>query len=622
MAETSLIRRFFSGIGRAIDVLRTVLGRLLFLVGAGLIVYFIVSGPAVVTVPEQSALVLEPTGRIVEQESQPTAVDLLTGPQALRSTRLQEVLDALERAADDPRITSLVLHFDELVGVNPAQMEAIGEALEQFRESGKPIHAYGEYYSQAQYALAAHADSIMLHPMGNLMLQGYGGTQLFFRDLLERLDISMHVFRAGEYKSAAEPFTRMDLSEESRENNQQMVDQLWNRYTDRVSAARDLERETLLEYANQFPQLLRSAGGNMAQAALQQGLIDQVGSLATFRQQMIDRVGQQGDSFRQIHFENYLQATSAPGMPAEQRVGVIVAEGTIMPGEQPRGAIGAQNLTRLIRQAAMDDSIGAVVLRIDSPGGAATASETIRAELERLQNQGKPVVVSMGGTAASGGYWIASTADRIWAEPTTVTGSIGVLATVPSFENALQEIGVGTDGVGTTPLTRGADPLSGFNESALNILQINVEDVYQRFLNLVAQGRGMDMADVREVAEGRVWTGVQAQERGLVDSLGGLSEAVASAAELAGMEDWSRVRVRPPRSFSEQLLEQLLENVDPAPAMRALWSGDGIRDLGVMRPLVEQLLPQVLDNGQPRRLLLCEFCLSMQSLNDTPMRNL
>lgn len=619
MAQSSFIRRFFGAIGRGIDMLRTVLGRLLFVVLLGLVLYVVFSGPAVVNVPEDSALVINPAGAIVEQRSQPVLGDmLLGGAAALRSTRLQDLLDAVERAADDPRISALVLHLDDMLAIDPAQMESLQEALAAFRESGKSIHAYGQYYTQGQYALAAHADTVMLHPMGNLLLPGYGGNQLFFRDLLEQLNVTMHVFRAGEYKSAAEPFTRMDFSEASRENNQQLVDELWNRYVERTASARGMETARLREYAERFPELLQSAGGDMAQVALQQGLVDEVGSLAQFRRQMVSRVGQQDESFRQIGFRDYLNATTEPELPAEQRVGVIVAEGTIMAGEQPPGMIGAENTSRLIRHAAADDSIRAVVLRINSPGGGAVASETIRSELERLRQQGKPVVVSMGGTAASGGYWIASAADRIWASPTTLTGSIGVVSAIPSFENALSEFGVGVDGVGTTPLTRNADPLSGFSDSMRSILQVNVDNTYQRFLNHVAEGRGMDIEDVREVAEGRVWSGARAQELGLVDNLGDLSDAVDAAAGMADLENWQRARIQRPRSFAERILEQVLENADPGPALQTLLGTGGTESLSrtmspALRAIMEQLIPRIKESGRPKQLMLCEFCLSLQA---------
>lgn len=606
------MKRFFKGIGRGIDLLRVTLGRLFFLLFLGFILFIIFSGPVRIQVPDTAALVLAPSGAIVETRSEPDLTSMLLGGGAIQNTLLQDLLDALDRAATDPRITSLVLHLDDLLGISPTHLETLEDALQRFRErSGKPVHAYGDYYSQGQYALAAHADSVILHPMGNLMLQGYGGNQLYFRELLENLNINMHVFQAGEFKAAAEPWERMDMSPEARQNNQQLVDELWARYVERLSAARDIPSDRILAYANDYAQLVENAGGDLARVAVEQGLVDELADQESFRRQMMSRVGEHNGTFSQVHFRDYLLDTFNP-MPvtSSNRIAVWTAEGTIVPGSQPGAVISEDRAMELLREVRADDSIRALVVRINSPGGGMLASEAIRSELARIQAEGRPVVASMGATAASGGYWIASTADEIWASPTTITGSIGVVGLLPTFENALDRIGVGVDGVGTTSLSRGGDPLGGLSADMEAILTRNIEDAYRRFIEVVADGRDLSLAEVEALAQGRVLSGNRAMEAGLVDALGGLPEAMEAAAALAGVTDWQRHDLRPHRSISEQLLLQLLENVDPAPAMRAL-TGLPFGNVGlepVWQPLLEVLSTRGSQPGRMQKMLICDGC--------------
>jgi len=615
------MKGFFRGIGRVIDGLRTLIGRLLFLVVIGVVLYLLVSGPAKVRVPDQAALVLAPTGMIVEQRSQPGFGDALLGPAALQHTVLQDMLDALDRAADDKRINSLVLHLDDMAGISPANLETLEAALLRFRESDKPIYAWGSWYSQGQYAIAAHADEILMHPMGNLILQGYGGNQLFFSELLDNLKVNVHIFRVGDFKAASEPFTRMDLSDDARADNQQVVDALWARFVSRLASTRGTDESAILHYANELPALVESADGDMGRVALESGLIDSLVGRETFRSQMIARTGQQNGTFRQIHFRDYLFATDRPQAPANNQIAVLVAEGTIMSGDQPRGVIGERSTVELIRQARADDRIRALVLRVNTPGGDMLASESIRNELSLLQAQGKPVVVSMGGVAASGGYWISATADEIWASPVTITGSLGVIGIISTFEESLAAIGVSSDGIGTTPLSRGADPLSGLSESMISIFQRTTEDAYRRFVTLVAEGRGMSVDEVEALAQGRSLTGVQAYDAGLVDGLGELGDAIAAAATHAGIEQWQTVYLQRPMSFAEQLLEQALGSMESRPALsNAVGSGvapglAALQTLPVWRQVSDVLLPAMTQGNRLQHLLLCEFCLALPDLN-------
>ena len=622
------MRRFFSGLGRLIDGLMTITGRIIFLLVLAFVLLLIFSSPATVTVPSTSALVWAPTGVISEQRSPAAASDLMFGTGLPQNSLMPELLESLAVAENDGRIGALVIDVSELLGVSPAQLETLGDALQRFADTGKPIYAFGEYFTQAQYALASYADNITLHPMGNLMVTGFGGNQLYFRDLLERLNVQVHVFRVGEFKSAAEPFSRMDMSEEARADNQNLLNALWSRYLTRVAGNREMSTAQLQSYADNYPALLEAANGNMARVAFEQGLVDNIADANSFRRQVAAEVGVSNGSFSQIHYLDYLNATFTPQVPGTDQVGVIVAEGTIMPGEQPLGMIGADSLTALIQQAQQDASIRAVVLRVDSPGGSALASEQIRGALDQLQLAGKPLVVSMGGQAASGGYWISASADQIWASPSTVTGSIGVIGMIPTFERALSELGVGVDGVGTTELTRAGDPLSGLNEPMRRVFQSSIDDTYARFINLVAEGRDLPREDVENIAGGRVWSGEQALEIGLVDQLGDLDQAIAAAAELAELDDYERVYLSRPLTFGEQLLLQLadsmgsaqiLSNMMAAQNMPASFSG-----LAAVLPalsaeqrlrwqsLLNLVLPANHRPDQLRTLMLCDDCLAIK----------
>lgn len=624
------MKRLFAFLGRVIDAIRVVLGRLFFLFILGIVLYAVFSGPEPLRVPAQSALVWAPSGVITEQRSQPSPVDLLAGPALPQNSVLQDLVDALARAREDERITALVMDLENLLGVSPAHIEILGDALADFKASGKLVYAYGDYFSQGQYALASYADTITLHPMGSIMITGYGGNQLFIRDLLDKLNVNVHVFRVGEFKSAAEPFTRMDMSEEARADAQNLLGELWSGYLSRVAANRERSPAALQNYADRFPALLTAAGGDMSRVAFEQGLVDNIAGVDAFRRQVAASVGVHNGSFRQIHFQDYLSATDRIVPPMNDQVAVIVAQGTIMPGEQPQGLIGADDVSELIRMAQQDSAVKALVVRIDSPGGAALASEEIRAALAQFQQSGRPVVVSMGSTAASGGYWIAATADRIVASAATITGSIGVIGMIPTFEDALDNLGIGVDGVSTTTLTRAGDPLSGMDEVLSTIYQSTIDDAYQRFIQLVSDGRDIPLADVDALAQGRVWTGARALELGLVDELGNLDSAIASAADLAGLQTWQTVTVERPLSFGEQMLMQMLDSMGGAQIL-ASWRDSVMGDLravsagsvvDVSRVLAglpthevrrwQSMLDLVLPDNYPaqrlRTLTVCDLC--------------
>jgi protease-4 len=472
------------------------------------------------------------------------------------------------------------------------------------------VIASGTYFSQGQYFLASFADEIYMHPLGELMLTGMSAYQQYFRDLLDRLKVKIHVFRAGEYKAAVEPYTRSDMSPEAKEANRVMIDQLWSRYLNTVASNRDLPLEVIRTYSNAYDELLTSESGDMARVALNQGLVDELMTLDTFIEQLKQRIGEHEDTFKQIDTDSYLAAIRRPSFPSQKpSIGVLTATGTILMGDQPPGAIGAISIRNLIQDIRKDERIKALVVRVDSPGGSALASELIREELEQLQSSGVPVVVSMASTAASGGYWISATADQIWASPSTVTGSIGVFGIVPEIEATLSAIGINRDGIGTTPYSGSMDLMGSLDEGTQTVLQASVDFIYQTFLSLVARGRDMDIEDVDAIGQGRIWTGQDALELGLVDGLGNLEDSIRAAAELVELSDYDIKFLSTPLSPQEQFINQLIDNFGLAGVLsksRWLSAFNRVSSSGVLDD-VQRLM--VL-NDPKRVYAICAMCQS------------
>ncbi len=605
MSQPPLLGRFFRILGRSIDALRTFFGRLLFVFVLVIVLVLLFGGSTPLQVPDGGLVVINPRGPVVEQPGEVDPATLLLGSGELNTTPLRDITETLKRAAEDERITGVVLNLGEMTSISPANLETVGAALQTFKESGKSLIAHGDYYDQAQYLLASYADTVILHPMGQVLLPGYGGSQLFYNELLDKLGVNVQIFRVGTYKAAVEPFERNNMSDESRANSQQLVDELWQRYLTQVAQNRGLSEQLLRSYTNDFGDHLRASDGDTAATALEHGLVDELLSRPQLRNHLRELAGgSEGDAAAgTIEFQQYLALTSGSDLPRENEIGVIVAEGTIDVGDQPRGVVGADSLAALIREARRDDNVKAVVLRIDSPGGSAMASELIRQELDLLQTSGKPLVVSMGGTAASGGYWIAAMADEIWASPATITGSIGIFGMIPTFEGSLASIGVYADGVSTTPLTR-ADPFTGISEPLAAVFQATVEDGYRRFLRLVAEGRGMTEEQVDAVGQGQVWSGTQAQQYGLVDYLGDLDDAIEAAARLAEVNDYRMRYIETPMSPGEMLLQGMAQNIGAV----AL----GNVSLGGWQRMFSDLAALRL-NDPLNLYTLCEFCLNLGS---------
>ena len=555
-------RGFFAAVSRAFAFMRVALANLIIALLLLLVVVLLFASPGAVDVPQGAALVIAPRGSIVEQPTQPNPISRLLGGAATGEVKAVDVLDAIEHATTDERIELLALDVTDLAYASTAQLDAIGAAIQAFRDTGKTVVAASDYYTQQQYYLASFADEVYMHPMGQLMLTGFGAYQDYYQGLLERLKINVHVFRVGTYKSAVEPFIRSDMSVAAKQANQALVDDLWRHYVNQVASNRGLEPAAFQRYADDYDELLKAVGGDMARAALENGLVDELLTNEALEDRLVAKVGEADNgSFLRVGLGNYLRAIRGPKLPSSRdQVAVIVADGMILMGDQPRGTVGSRSTVKLIRRAREDDAVKAIVLRVDSPGGSAFASEVIRQELEVAQMTGKPVIASMGGVAASGGYWISATADEIWASPTTITGSIGVFGIVPTFEDSMSSIGVERDGVGTSTLSGALDPFNGISERMGNILQSTVESTYERFLNLVARGRDMVPEEVDAIGQGRVWTGRKALELGLVDQLGHLNQAIEAAAARAGLDDYEVVTIEKPLTPQEQLLAQIIDS--------------------------------------------------------------
>jgi protease-4 len=596
MANESTLRRFFRALGGGLTTLRIFTANLLFVVLVFIVLIVLVSGGSKLTVPDKGALVISPEGTIVEQTTQSAPFEALFGGEEIAAeTRYQDLIDALDTAKNDTRLPVIVLDLDHLSGISAAHLGGLGDALADAKAAGKEIVAVGDYYTQAQYYLASYANSIYMHSMGQVLLTGFGAYQNYYKDILDKLKVKVHVFRVGAYKAAVEPYTRADMSPEAREANRAMIDELWRDYIDKIAANRKLSLDQVNDYVNKYEELLKSAGGDMARVALERGFVDELISRDEMRNRLIAKVGDAEGTFKQIGFADYLRITRRTPAPAPNEVGVVVASGMILPGDQPRGRIGADSLSELIRNARLDQKVKAVVLRVDSPGGAAISSEVIRQELEQLQSSGKPLVVSMAGVAASGGYWISATADEIWAAPTTITGSIGIFGMVPTFEDSLAAIGITRDGVASAPLADGLDPFGGISEPMGHILQANVESGYKRFLDLVARGRDMEPEQVDKIGQGRVWTGRKAHELGLVDGLGQLPDAIAAAAKRANLTDYQVRFIEKPLSAREQLLQQIADSL-------------GFASAGRLSQLVRALGDFVRLDDPLQTYVLCEVC--------------
>ena len=541
-SQPGVISRLFRGFWNALNFTRRLVFNLIFLFV--LIAFAGAFFAAKPVLAPRTALVLDPAGAVVEQYSTDAAQRALAhlAGNETPEVQLRDLLRAIDTAAKDSRIERIVLVPDKIIGLGLASGRELGAALDRFKASGKEVIAVSSGMTQNQYLLAAHANRILLDPDGAVLLEGLANYRSYYKEALDKLGIVVHLIKVGTFKSAAEPFVLERASDEAKEADAYWMGGLWQEYLGEIAALRRIDAASISADIAHYDERVAAHQGDLAALALEQKLVDQLATRAEARVQLRALGEAEGaDSFRQVGYRDYLGTVAPAALPhIGPEIAVIVAEGEIVPGERPPGLIGGESTAQLVRAAREDDNIRAIVLRVNSPGGEAYSSELIRRELAQAREDGKPVVVSMGDVAASGGYWIAMSSDEIWAQPNTITGSIGIFGLIATVPEALARLGIHTDGIGTTPLAGALDirrPLSPQLESILNsVIRRNNAEI----IGKAASARGQTPEQIDAVAQGRVWSGAQAKERGLIDKLGGLDDAIAAAAARANLgKDYS-----------------------------------------------------------------------------------
>jgi protease-4 len=500
-------------------------------------------------------LLVELDGSLVEQPARRSASSLVGG-RAAHEHRLRDVVAAIDAAATDDRVKAIALDLERFVGGGQSAITTLGEALDRARKAGKPVLSYATGYSDDSYQLAAHASEIWMNPLGAVALAGPGGNNLYYKGLFDKLGVTANVYRVGTYKAAIEPFTRSDMSPEARANAQALAGAMMETWRDDVRHARPAAAASINAYLRDPVATIQAAGGDFAKAALAGKMIDRAAERHAFNARLAQLGGSVDDKaipYRHIELRDYVRDLS----PSSSRgpIGVVTVAGTISDGKAGPGTAGGDSIAELIDEGVASGKLKALVVRIDSPGGSVMASEVIRAAILNAKAKGLPVVASMGNVAASGGYWVATPADAIFAEPSTVTGSIGVFGILPSFQGSMAKLGLAADGIKTTPLSGEPDLLNGPSPAAGALIQAGVDSIYKRFLTLVAAARHKSIADVDRLAQGRVWDGGTARQLGLVDQFGGLDEAIAKAAALAKIDDTDVTYLDQQPSFEDRLVD-------------------------------------------------------------------
>ena len=566
------IWRFLSGVSRVISVLVP-----LVFVGVFITAFSLSLGDAgPKPLPDKAALLIAPSGALVEDAPAPTPLAALFNQEYQQPTVLQDIISAIRWVAEDDRISAVVLDLENVSGPTTSQTVEISAAIAEFKDAGKPVIARADFYSQANYLLAAQADQVLLHPEGGLFLEGFSVYRAYLRTFLERVRVTMHVFRAGDNKSAVEPYLRDDMSDGEREVITRWLTGLWSAFTGLAESGRGMPLGSMDAFIAAFPEKLNASENDLAETLLAAGWIDVLADHAEMDAALIKWVGAEDEAglAPMVSLEQYQEALATRRSETEQGlplIAIVPVEGTLVPGESEEGMAGSDTITHYIETALEADALAAMVLRVNSPGGSVFASEQIRRKLFEVRERGIPLVVSMGSVAASGGYWIAAEADEIWALPTTITGSIGAFSAFPTIEGVFDYIGVTVDGLGTTSLAGAASFERGLSPEMASIVQALSVGAYQDFVQLVADGRGMTREAVEQVADGLVWTGQEAAMNGLVDGLGGLDEAVAAAASLAGVEQWRTRRTSVPPSFESLFIEELSRSLTQSVLPKGAW---------------------------------------------------
>lgn len=488
------------------------------------------------TVIRDGALVVALDGTVVEQPEEADPFASFNGGDVMKQHRMRDVVRALDASIKDDRVKVVVLDLDRFMGGYPATISQVAAAVGRVRASGKKVLAYATAYTDSSYLIAANASEVWIHPLGGTLFAGPGGNRLYYKGLMDKLGVNVHVYKVGKFKSAVEPYTRADMSPEAREANEAMYGVIFSQWREAVAKARP--KAKIDDYLTKPDEVVAASKGDIADANLAMGLVDRKGDRLAFGNRVAEIVGKRDDkrsgSFRAIRLSDYIEAN--PAKRGGDAIGVITIAGEIVDGKAGPGHAAGDTISKLLLDGLARNRLKALVVRVDSPGGSVLASEQIRQAILQAKEQGLPVVVSMGGLAASGGYWVSTPGDVIFAEPNTITGSIGIFGIIPTFENSLAKIGVTSDGVKTTPLSGQPDVQGGTNAVTDRVLQSAIEQGYSRFINLVATSRKKTPAQVDEIGQGRVWVGGVAHQLGLVDRFGGLDDAIAEAAKRAKLD--------------------------------------------------------------------------------------
>ncbi|GAB3029330.1 signal peptide peptidase SppA [Oleiagrimonas citrea] len=595
---------------RGLNLFRLLILNVIFF-GLLLLLFSMLSGSNKPEVKRDSVLVLQPQGQLVEQYSVAPLERMLAGLSGdpIGQVQVRDLVAAIDHARTDSRITRIVLLPGELRAGGFAALREVGAALDRFRASGKPVDVWAPSMDRSQYYLAAHGSKVLLDPMGGLLITGLSSYRLFYKDLLDKLGVDVHLFRVGQFKSAAEPYVLDQASPQAKEADAYWMGGLWKQWLNDVAKQRKLNPDALRQSVDSVTDRLAAAGGDLGKLAVEDHLVD---GLATRRDLVMmlrkDGVpaGAKGQGIREIDMKDYLRAVSGPVSSSRDHVAVIVAEGEIVGGKQRPGKIGGASTAQQLYRARMDRHVRAVVLRVDSPGGEVYAAERIRRQVALLRADGKPVVVSMGDVAASGGYWISMNADRIFAEPNTITGSIGIFGMVYNVPGLLNKIGVHNDGVGVGPLAGAGDITRPLNPQMAQLMQGVIDKGYRDFVGGVAKARGKTFKQIDAIAQGRVWTGTQALQRGLVDQLGGVRDAIAYAAKKAGLKSSAVRYMAPPGSSG---LKRLMTGFGDSAAAHALASL-GLQPPAWLREMRERIPGwTLLQHAKPGKLNVYADCL-------------
>ncbi|MCW8832818.1 MAG: signal peptide peptidase SppA [Colwellia sp.] len=601
-AVANLFKRILSGAWWLFTLTRSVVLNFIFILLFVSFIIMIASDKDQIEIPDKTALVLNLVGDLVEQKHEINPMDAFLNealgqeedrPEVL----LANVIDVINRAKNDDRVELLVLQLQGLQNAGLTKLQDVGKALVDYKSSGKKVIALGDHFSQDQYYLASYADDIWLNSQGFMLLDGYGRYKMYFKSALEKLAIKQHIFRVGTFKSAVEPFLRDDMSDAAKEANKLWLGDLWGQYKQDVANQRGFAVENFDESITDLLTKFSQSNSSFAEYALANNWVDQLKTRDQMRNELIDLVGEnkKGDSYSHIGFKDYLEASTpitALENKSSNKVAIIVAKGTILNGTQKPGTIGGDSTAKLLRKARMNKKVKAVVLRVDSPGGSAFASEIIRQEVELLKAAGKPVIASMGTYAASGGYWISAPADKIYAAPSTITGSIGIFGMMMTFEDSLGKLGIHTDGVGTTDIS-GFGPTQPLTDGMAQLFQLSINKGYQDFITLVAENRDMTIEEVDAVAQGRVWSGAKAKELGLVDELGNLTDAVIAAAELAELEQYDTLLIEKVPSSRNKFLQQMIGKSSSFLALSPFSSNDLMSPTSIDSKPVTQFVGQL-----------------------------